>query len=561
MVSRYGEIISVLAKYGLAEFVSHRPLLRKISIPLTRSGGRYRPPRLVRESFAQRLRRALEELGPSFIKLGQILSDRADLLPKSVIHELQKLQDAVPPISAEEARARVQEELGRSVDELFLMFYDEPEGAASLAQVHRAILPTGRTVAVKIKRPGIDDQIRADLEIMRTLAQFLDSRVKYFEVMSAVELVEEFSVQILKELDFVEEFLNLKKFADDYEDDPTVAVPYVYEEFTTHGLLVQEFMHAQRVSDVIEGNDPRFDKKLINRRTADFIMAQLFINGFFHADPHPGNFLVLDGNVICFIDFGMVYSLRPHEQDNLNLMMAGLSRFDSTLVARSLLKLGRADAKVDTAVFQSAVHDYIELYLDRPIEYVDLPAALMELLQMVVSHGVRLPPRLVYVAKVLGSLQTIGKGLDPDFNLLEYLREFSPRIWANQFGSKRAANRVIDSAMAWGDAFLDAPDLIQNARRFFRDRRLQLDMPQADTLSETVDRIGFRLSFGMVLSALLIASALMVHADIEPKVQGVPLFGIVGFAIGGVMGIGFLFVGVYSFFKHWQRHRRQPRPR
>lgn len=555
VVSRYGEIIGVLSKYGLAEFVSHRPFLRRLSIPLTRSGGKYRPPRLVRENFAQRLRRALEELGPTFIKLGQILSDRGDIVPKSVIMELSKLQNEVPPFPAPEARQLVEASLGKPIDHLFLYFSDQPEGSASLAQVHRAILPTGQAVAVKIKRPGIDNQILADLEIMKQLAGFLDSYTHYFPVVTAREIVREFEVQMIKELDFVEEFLSITKFAGDYEKDETVAVARAYGEYTTRDVLVQEFMHGRKVSEVIASSDPRWDKKEINRRTADFVMSQLFINGYFHADPHPGNFLVLEGNVICFIDFGMVYSLRPYEQENLNLMMIGLSRLDPTLVARSLLRMGYAEGKVDSDKFEAIVHDYIESHLARPLEYIDIPAALMELLQMVINYGVRLPPRLIYVAKVLGSLQTIGAGLDPDFQLLKYLRNFAPRMWAEQIASDRAGNRVLNSALNWQEAVLSAPTLVHDVHRFLRDRKLLIDIPEADHIAETMDRIGFRMTFGLVLSALLVSSALVVLADIQPQIAGIPIIGIIGFSVGGVMGLVFLFAGMISFFR-WHKHHR-----
>lgn len=555
VVSRYGEIIGVLSKYGLAEFVSHRPFLRRLSVPLTRSGGRLRPPRLVRENFAQRLRRALEELGPTFVKLGQILADRADVVPEAVVAELRKLQDEVAPFPSSDARLRVEKSLGKPIDHLFLHFSSTPEGSASLAQVHRAILPTGQAVAVKVKRPGIDDQVLADLEIMKQLAGFLDSYTSFFPVVSASEIMREFETQITKELDFVEEFLNITKFAADYDKDETVAVARVFGEYVTRDVLVQEFMHGKKISEVIADKSSTFDKKEINRRTADFVMSQLFINGYFHADPHPGNFLVLQGNVICFIDFGMVYSLRPYEQENLNLMMIGLSRLDPSLVARSLLRMGYAEGTVDPDRFEAVVHDYIESHLARPLEYIDIPAAFKDLLQMVISFGVKLPPRLIYVAKVLTGLQTIGAALDPDFQLLKYLRNFAPRMWVEQAFSDRAGNRVLNSALNWQEALLGAPMLVQDLHRVLRDRRLVIDIPETDRISETLDRIGFRMTFGLVLSALLVSSSLVVLADIQPQVAGIPLFGIVGFSVGGVMGLVFLFAGMVSFFR-WHKHHR-----
>ncbi len=230
-----------------------------------------------------------------------------------------------------------------------------------------------------------------------------------------------------------------------------------------------------------------------------------------------------------------------------------MRRLDPVLVGRALLRMGRAEGKVQEEVFESTVHDYIETHLDKPLEYIDISRSLIELLQMVVTFGIHLPTRLVYVAKVLGSLQTIGAGLDPEFRLLEYLREFAPRIWTNLLGSRRAGNKLLVSGINWSDALLEAPILVRDAGRFLRDRELKLNAPQVDAVRETYDKISFRAVFGLVLSALLISSALIVLADIEPKIEGIPLFGILGFGIGALMGIGFLFIGIVKMFK-W-RHK------
>jgi ubiquinone biosynthesis protein len=235
-------------------------------------------------------------------------------------------------------------------------------------------------------------------------------------------------------------------------------------------------------------------------------------------------------------------------------MMIGLARLDPSLVARSLLRIGYAEGKVDEARFESVVHDYIEDHLNRPLEYIDIPTAFMNLLQTVVRFGIRLPPRLIYVAKVLGSLQTIGAGLDPDFQLLKYLRDFSPRIWANQLASDRAGNRLLKATLDWNEALADAPTLVGQTKRLLHDRRLNIHSPQFEEMSETFDRVGFRMTFGLVLSALLVSSALVVLADIQPQIYGIPVFGIVGFSLGALMGIGFLFAGLVHFFRWNRRH-------
>jgi len=506
-------------------------------------------PHIVRSSFGERLKEAFVELGPTFIKFGQLLSDRKDIIPGHVLKELEKLQDKVPPFPHEQAIAIVEEQLEQPIDSLFLRFDQEPDAAASLAQVHRAMLPTGKPVAVKIKRPGIDAQIEADIQIMHHLSHFVDHNTSYFNVISAQEIVKEFEQQILKELDFVEEFLSLKRFKEIYHNGETIIVPDVYDEYRSRDILVMEYIHGKKVSEVIEERDSRFDLKLLNRHNADFIMSQLFINGYFHADPHPGNFLVVEGNILCYIDFGMVFSLRPYELENLNYMMLGLARLDPYLVSKSLLRMGNAEGKVETEAFEAVVHDYIETHLNKPLEYIDVSTGLIALLQIVVNFGVHLPARFIYVAKVIGTLQSIGAGLDPDFQFIEYLREYAPKIWANQLGSHRAGNKVLASGINWTEMLLQTPELFSDLRRFAKDRELIFRTPQIDKVRETYDKVGFRLVFGLVLSALLISSSLIVLADIEPQIYGIPVIGIVGYGVGATMGIGFLFSGIKKLFR------------
>lgn len=511
-----------------------------------------RPPDIFAMSIGQRIRNACVELGPTFIKFAQLLSNRKDIVPRKVLAELEKLQDEVPPFPTEKAKEIIEKNLNEPVDNLFLTFYEEPEAAASLSQVHRAILPGGQPVAVKVQRPNIEEQVESDIAIMYQFASFVDSSTKLSDLMSATELVEEFERQIHREMDFREELLSIRKFQEAYRKNPVVRVPEVYRNYSTPKLLVLEFIHGKKISDVIESTEERYDKKLINMRTTDFIMDQLFVQGFFHADPHPGNFLVIEDEIICFIDFGMVYSLRPYEQEHLNYMMIGLARLDPVLVARSLLYISGAGNKLNMSDFQASVHDYIENHLNKPIEYINLSAALIDLLQMLGKFGIRLPSRLVYVAKVVGTMEAVGTALDPEFRLLDHLKEFSPKIWTNQVGSNRAQNRMLLSAINWGEFSLEAPQMLQDAGRLLQDRRFDVHVPEAERMRETLDKVGFRLVYGLVLSSLLISSSLVVLADIEPKIFGIPLFGILGFGIGGVMGITFLFDGIVQLIR-WNK--------
>jgi len=546
---RYFEIVSVFAKYGLAELVSARSMLRRLSEKLGKTD---EAPELVRLSFGEKLRRAAVDLGPTFIKFGQLLSDRKDIIPKEILDALKLLQDRVPPFAADEAKAIVERELRAPVDRLFLRFESVPEAAASLAQVHRAILPTGKAVAVKIKRPGIERQIEGDIAIMHQLAHFIDRNLDILGVISATEMVEEFEKQIDEELDFNHEFLNIEKFRDDFSDDQTVVIPEPFEEYSTRNVLTLEFIHAKRVSDVIAGNGDHYDGKLLNRRNTDFVVRQLFVNGFFHGDPHQGNVLVLEDNRICYIDFGMVFALRPYEVEHLNYLVIGLARLDAYLVGRSLLRMGHVEDVIDKDKFQGAVHEYIEYYLDKPTKYIDVSAAFVDLLQLVVDFGIHLPPRLVYVAKVIGMLQSIAEGLDPEFKLLEHLQSTSALLWSSQLGSRRTANKLLVSALDWGDALLELPGTFRALRQLVTDRKFDIHMPDISGMRKTIDRVGFRMVFALILSSVLISSSLVVLSGVGPAWHGIPIVGLVGFGLGTLMGVVFLFLGVITMFR-WRK--------
>lgn len=549
--SRTAHILYTLAKYGLAQFVTYLPFYSRIFARL-RKGKKVRE--LLALSLGEKLRHVAVELGPTFIKFGQLLSSRKDLIPEDILKELEKLQDNVPPFPVEEAKRIVEESLGKPVDRLFDEFTDEPEAAASLAQVHRAVLSNGKKVAVKIKRPGIETQIDIDLLIMQRLAKFVDRNTHFLRPLSAVEMVEEFSLQIRRELSFRNEFLNIQKFRKAAEDDESIIIPRPYEKYTTDDVLVLAFVEGENINKVIESDDPRYNKKQIVKNATDFLVTHMLFDGLLHADPHPGNLIVpVDGRV-CLIDFGMVYNFQPVELEQLNYLMLGLGRLDSKLVARSILKLGRTTREIDETELQQALYDLMESYLDRPLEYIEVSRAFIELLRLVINFGIRLPSRLVYVAKVLSTLESIAQDLDSSFNIVEYLRSISTQIWAGQFASGRFRNKLTVSALDWGDALLHLPNTADAVKRFFEEREVKVRMPDVVSMQETVDKVGFRMVFGLVLAAILVSSSLVVLAGVGPTMGDMPIFGFIGFAVGTAMGVLFLFSAMIKMIR-WRKRK------
>lgn len=551
--SRYLQILYTLGKYGFAQFVTYLPFYKRLFGRLRKTNKKHHG--LLELSLGEKLRSVAIDLGPTFIKFGQLLSSRKDLIPSHILKELELLQDKVPEFSSEEAKQRVEESLGRPVSELFRDFSDEPEAAASLAQVHRATLPSGRKVAVKIKRPGIDNQIEADLEIMRRLGHFVDKNTNVLKPLSVIEMVEEFSRQITRELDFKNELLNIQKFRKASEDDDAVIIPRPYEKYTTKDVLVLDFVDGKNVKEVINSTGLKYDKSLIVRRAADFLFSRMLFEGLFHADPHPGNLFILEDSRICLIDFGIVYSFHPYELEQLNYLMLGFGRLDPTLVGRSILKLAVNDTSgVNEREFQRALHDFLESHLNKPLEYIEASRAFIDLLRLVIGFGIRVPSRLVYVAKVFSTLESMGQDLDPDFHVIEFVRSLSPRIWINQFGSHRVRDKLTVSALNWTDAALRIPETIDDARQFLRDRSFTVGMPDMLSIRETIDKVGFRMVFGLVLAAVLVSSSLVVLAGVGPMIGDIPIFGFIGFGIGLGMGVMFLFSAIYKMLR-WRKRK------
>jgi len=342
--NRYRQIVSVLLRHGFGDTVARLGLHKHLAIS-PRFLAREEEPKGQAAALtrSERIRMAIEELGPSFVKLGQLMSTRPDMVYPELRLELEKLQDAVPPFPAEEARRIVETELGGSLDAIFGEFDENPVASASMAQVHRALLPDGLVVAVKIQRPGVKRTLEVDLEIMLDLAKLMEKHLGEMDVINPVGMVEEFGRTIRKEMDFNVEAAHIERFARNFQSDRTIRVPRVFRQLVTDKILTMEFVEGTKVSELATLAEKGLDPQLIADRGADLILKQVFDHGFFHADPHPGNILVLEDNVICFLDYGMMGRLTGRHRECLGgfVVRRGSSRREGNhqgaggLVARS----------------------------------------------------------------------------------------------------------------------------------------------------------------------------------------------------------------------------------
>ncbi|TVQ25199.1 MAG: hypothetical protein EA383_08710 [Spirochaetaceae bacterium] len=539
---RFQDLVSVLARYGLADllklikvdrsFRRVRRLLKKVHIDV--------PPETSRW---ERLRLALEELGPTFIKFGQLLSNRNDILPAELIRELESLQDRVPPFPVEDVHRTIQRDLGRPVQDVFKSFDDVAVASASIAQVHKAQLHDGTVVAVKVQRPGLRDLVDTDLDILMGLARLVEAYVRSSRLLNPTGFVQEFRERLFEELDFSLEAQSIRRFTVMFAKSKDVRVPVVYRDLCSERIVTMEYIEGTRMTEVIRSHDGRFDKKELARKGANIMLEQVYLHGFFHGDPHPGNLMVLPGNVICFLDFGAMGRLRPRERQALNETVLGLVDMDTVRVTDALLDLTEGDPALNRARLEDAVFDLIDEYSSASLEDLDLGTLFQQLVGLAVSFGLRVPTRLLVMIKATITIEGVGRNLDPEFQPIELLKTFARRIVLERLRPERlakdAATTGLDLIETLRTLPRDAQDLIGKARS--GKLSLGFKVEGLDPLMHTLDAISFRLVFGIVLAALMIASALITQAGLPPTWNDLSVIGLGGFLVSGLLGMGFVF--------------------
>jgi len=539
-LKRYRQITLVLLKYGLGDLVDTIGLRRRLGLTKrAESAGKGVPSRLSRW---ERLRMALEELGPSFVKLGQIASTRPDMLPHDLCLELEKLQDTVKPFGIEQVRQVFQKELGKPIGDAFRDFQDTPIASASMAQVHRAVLPSGEVVAVKIQRPEIETIIKVDLEIMLDLAKLAERHLRDIEAINPVGLVKEFAKTIRKELDFTIEASHIERFGRNFKGDPTIHVPKVYRELSTPKVLTMEFIDGIKVSELDTLREKGYDLALIANRGADLLLKQIFEHGFFHADPHPGNILILPDHIICFLDYGMMGNIAHRFREPLDNLVVGIVRRDSKRITKALLGLSLNGAPLSSEIIESDIADFVEQHFYRPLKEINMGELIKQLIQLLARHKLKITPDFYLLTKALATVESNGVKLSPDFDMISHTEPFVRKILARQINPVRIMKNFYQAGVDGSELIRSLPGDIKEILNIFKRGRTHIEFEHRglEPMLERHERISNRIVFGMVLSALIIGSSLIVLSDVPPKWNGVPVIGIGGFVAAAIMGFGLL---------------------
>lgn len=542
-MQRYREIIVAFSRNGFGYIVKEMGLQKIVSLPERVLKGK---KEIHTKTTGERIRLFLEELGPTFVKLGQIASTRNDLIPPKIIKELEKLQDQVGPIPYTEIKEIVERELGEPVEEVFKAFNQEPIAAASIGQVHHAVLHTGEEVAVKVQRPNIEKKIHTDLEILMNFASLAELRLEWAKQYKITEIIEEFKTSILAELDYTLEGRNAHKIAMNFKNKKGVKVPEVHWEYTTERVLTMEFVKGIKLDENNKLVEEGYEPKVIAEKLIHQLFEQILIDGFFHADPHPGNVMALPDHQLLFIDFGMVGRLTPMMKDHLTDMIIALARQNTHAIIKAIYRMGVVPDDVDDDLMRADMEELRDKYYDIPFSQVSLGEAVNDLFRVASAHRIRIPADLSLVGKTLLTLEGTVERLDPDISIIKIAQPFGKRLVKEKYRPKRVAEEVYEQVDDYKDIFLDLPEHINALYKLIRKGKfpLEISVSRVDVFLKKMDRISNRLSFSIVLlSFSIVMVGLIVGSAIAGEVSyfwSLPVIEI-GFVVAVLMFIWLIF--------------------
>jgi len=535
-IKRSKQIIRVITKYGLDYFIdrSKTGLLLKI---------RKKPKNYQKLTAPERLRLALEELGPTFVKFGQILSTRPDFLPPAFIKELEKLQDKVHPFSSFQAQEIIEKELNKPLEKLFKKFETKPIAAASLSQVHKAILPDNKVVAVKIQRPNIKEIIELDLEILKNLAGFLENRFYNNWVYQPKSMVNEIKKTISKEIDFTNEAYNFERFRINFKNIEYIKVPKIYWEMSTSKVLTMEFMKGTKINEITQDKYKNtFEVKKVAERGAKAILKQVLEDGFFHADPHPANLLVQPPAAIVMLDAGMVGCLDKETTLNGIKLLQAIINKNSNQIISCLEDLGVIIKEFDRNLFKQDLKELFDRYFGIPLKNLEISKMSQDILRIMVRHHLILPSNFILMIKAVSMVETTGKQLNLDFDMISAAKPF-----VRNFLRKKLAPRELLKKS--GIVFQESIDLIERLPRDLISILRKLEQGKLkfnfehqglEKLTREINRSTNRLSLSLIIAALIIGSSLVLQQQIAPFIFGYPILGIIGYLLASFLGLGLI---------------------
>ncbi|MEA3468143.1 MAG: AarF/ABC1/UbiB kinase family protein [Thermodesulfobacteriota bacterium] len=540
-LKRYQRIIRLLFKYGFDDLVEGLHIDQYLETGLKMIN---RKPRqeIDKHSRPERFRMALEELGPTFIKLGQVLSTRPDLIPPEYLNELAELQDNVPPFSFAEVKEIFLAETGKTPNELFREFDEQPIAAASIGQVHRGRLQDGNEVVIKVQRPNIENIIAVDLEILAHLASLMEQYLEEVQGHRPSAVVDEFARSLSMEIDYTVELANIQRFSRQFSDNETIYVPLVYSDLSTERILTMEYIDGIKASKLDTLRSQGYDLHLIAERGANLVMEQIFVHGFFHGDPHPGNIFILPDNITCFLDFGMMGRLSRGDREDFTDLMLSIVTKNDRKITDGVLSITTQFGEIDHDALSRDLADLLDHYMYLPLKDLQAGKILQELLDLVQRHKLSIKPNLYLMIKALSTIEGVGLVLDPDLELIKLAEPYIKKVKAARFRPGRLAEEIHETSGEYLKLIQEMPEETRGILRQLRAGKMKLEFEHRGVgrLAKSLDQVSNRIAFAIVLAAQIIGSSLIILSDIPPKWNGIPIIGLAGFLIAGVMGFWLL---------------------
>lgn len=539
---RLRDIVTVLTRHGFRPFMERLRLTRILTLPQRLIGGK--PLRKELERGApERARRALEELGPTFIKFGQIISTRPDIIPEEFIKELLKLQDSVAPIPFKDVVSVIESQFKKPVGELFSNIDETPVAAASIAQVHRATTLSGEEVVVKVQRPGIGDTIDTDITILGYIARLAVKYIPESRLYDPEGMVEEFSRTIKREMDFTLEASYTERFRQNFAGDPRVVVPKVLWELTGRNVLTMERIRGIKIDRLAELREAGVDTVKLAHLVVDIFFKQVFELGLFHGDLHSGNIFVISSERIALVDFGIVGRIDSAMKHYLADILISFVKGDFEGLTSVYQKMGILPETIDRAAFEREYYDIMLHYFGRPFKSVRIGELLMDYIRLAARHNVMLPRDLLLFDKCILELEGLSRLLYPDVDILKESEPYAARLYIERKSPKAFVEDAVSVVSDYHELFHELPGRTGDILKKVLDDRLRIEFMHKgleDFMGE-MDRSSNRLTFGLIVAALVIGSSLVISSETSPKIAGYAALGILGFLIASFLGLWLAF--------------------
>ncbi|MEM5565435.1 AarF/ABC1/UbiB kinase family protein [Psychroserpens sp. AS72] len=544
-VARYNQILKVLIKYGFDDLVFYMKREKRFQF-FQKFIPKSSKKRALKHTKWVKMRLVCEELGPTFVKFGQIMSNRPDLIPFDLVFELEKLQNNVPPIPEEQAKDIVELELKDKVENLFAWFDPKPFASASMAQVHKVTLHSGERIVLKIQRPNIREIIFEDIKVMYSIAAILEKRIPSLKSFDPIGLVKNFEESILKELDFINESINVQRFYNNINNDTSkdqfASSPKVYQDFTTDKILALEFMSGIKINNIEELEKAGFDVKEVGKRLATTYFKQIFDYGFFHADPHPGNLLVMPNGSICYLDFGMMGSILPRDIEIFGQLFISIIKKDVHKIIKVLQKLSSNSAIPNMRDLEFDINEFVEKNYLRTIHKNEMSTILLELKDIIVAHGLKVPTYFYLFARSLVTIEGVIGKLNPDLQQFEMVRPYLFKSVSRNYNPLKMGEKVLNSVYELSNYMEDFPGDLKNAIRKINSGQVKVDLTHKgiDPMVHTLQRITKQLVSAFIAVALVIGSSLFIINDVKPVWGNTSVFGIIGLILASILIFGLL---------------------